>query len=270
MHLTEKVISYIASRGGTVSYVVCVGKDGHHAIHRELIPPETECIFVIGGDGTLIRAARDVVGFEIPLIGINLGNLGYLCELEENTVCDAIEELFLDHYTVEKRMMLDGYMIKQQEKTHVTTALNDIVIHRAGSLQIVALNVYVNGEYLFSFMADGIIVATPTGSTGYSMSAGGPIVDPKARMLLMTPINAHTLNSKSIVISAEDEIVIEVDSRRNKKDDQVEVSFDGDNSMQLEAGDRIVVKKSESYTKILKLSKISFLEILRKKMQTYT
>lgn len=270
LQLTKKIISYIQLKGGTAAYAVSIGAEGNQTIAQRMIPDETECIFVIGGDGTLIRAARDVVELKIPLIGINRGNLGYLCELEETTVCDAIDELLLDHYTVEKRMMLNGYMIKQQEKTGERIALNDIVIHRAGPLQIVALNLYVNGEYLYSFMADGIIVATPTGSTGYNMSAGGPIVDPKAELLLMTPINAHTLNSKSIVINSEDEVIIEIDSGRNEIYEPVEVSFDGDNSMMLKTGDRIVVHRAKEYTQVIKISKMSFLEILRKKMQTYT
>ena len=166
--------------------------------------------------------------------------------------------------------MFDHIAIKHNQKTIETVALNDIVIHRTGLLQIMNLNVYVNGEYLYNFKADGIILSTPTGSTGYSMSAGGPIVDPKANVLLMTPINAHTLNAKSIVISPEDEVEIEILSRSCEKDEQVVVSFDGDNSVKLEVGDRIVVHKAKLMTQILKISKISFLEILRKKMQTYT
>ena len=268
--LTHAIISYIEQKGGKASYGISVGNNGSRKIHLEDIPKETECIFVVGGDGTLIRAARDVVERKLPLIGINLGHLGYLCELEEDTVYDAIDELFLEHYNIENRMMLDGYMIKHNQKTIETVALNDIVIHRTGLLQIMNLNVYVNGEYLYNFKADGIILATPTGSTGYSMSAGGPIVDPKANVLLMTPINAHTLNAKSIVISPEDEVEIEILSRSCEKDEQVVVSFDGDNSVKLEVGDRIVVHKAKLMTQILKISKISFLEILRKKMQTYT
>ena len=270
LYLTKRIISYIEEKGGTAFYEACTEPGGIPSVHVRQVPEETEAVFVIGGDGTLIRAARDLVSLELPLIGINLGHLGYLCELEESTVYDAIDELFADRYTIENRMMLTGYMIAKNAQTSRRIALNDIVIHRTGSLQIVNLNVYVNGEYLCAFQADGIILATPTGSTGYNMSAGGPIVDPKAKMLLMTPINSHTLNSKSIVISADDEVVIEVGSRRSEKDEQVEVSFDGDNSMQLEVGDRIVVHRAGAVTKILKISKISFLEILRKKMQNYT
>ena len=234
------------------------------------IPTETEAVLVIGGDGTLIRAARNLVKKNIPLLGINLGKLGYLCEVEENTIFPAIDELVADRYTIEQRMLLDGYTVQSGGEKIQRVALNDVVIHRTGALQIVNLNAYVNGEYLYNFKADGIIVATPTGSTGYSMSAGGPIVDPKANLLLLTPINAHTLNSKSIVIGPEDEITIEVGMRRSQRDEQVEVSFDGDSGVELKVGDKIVVHKAEESVGIIRLSKISFLEILRKKMQNYT
>ncbi len=270
LHVTKKIIAYISEKGGAASYAASVDAKGSHMILKKDVPTGTECILVIGGDGTLIRAARDTGDLGIPLIGVNLGKLGYLCELEENTISWAIDELFANHYTVEDRMMLGGYALKKQHTTEEHTALNDIVIHRAGALQIVNLNVSVNGEYLCSFKADGIILATPTGSTGYNMSAGGPIVEPQARMILMTPINSHTLNSRSIVINPEDEVTIELGMRRSEKDEQVVVSFDGDYEVKLEVGDKIVVHQAKDSAKILKISKISFLEILRKKMQTYT
>ncbi len=270
MRLTKNIISYIERKGGTASYTVSVDSRGSYTVQRAKIPEETECIIVVGGDGTFIRAARDIVAFGMPLVGVNLGKLGYLCELEESTIENAIDELFADHYLLEERMMLAGYALKRRERTEEITAMNDIVIHRSGALQIVNLNVYVNGEYLYSFRADGIILATPTGSTGYSMSAGGPIVDPKAKMLLMTPINSHTLNSRSIVISPQDEVEVEIGCRRSEKDEQVEVSFDGDNNIRLEVGDCIVVHKAQVSARVLKISKKSFLEILRKKMQVYT
>lgn len=263
-------MEYIKQKGGNCSYFASVSSDGNLTVAPEDIPADVEAVFVIGGDGTLIRAARDVVTRHLPLIGINLGHMGYLCELEENSVLKAIDELFENRYNIENRMMLSGYMIHQKKQTKEMLALNDIVIHRTGALQIVNLNVYVNGEYLYNFKADGIIIATPTGSTGYSMSAGGPIVDPKANLLLMTPINAHTLNAKSIVIDPEDEVMIEIGMRRSEKDEQVEVSFDGDNSLQLEVGDKLVVHKADVSTNILRISKMSFLEILRKKMENYT
>ena len=164
-------------------------------------------------------------------------------------------------------MMLTGHKYGDSD---CRMALNDIVIHRTGDLSILSLNVYVNGELLTTYHADGVIVATPTGSTGYNMSAGGPIVDPKAKMLLLTPINAHNLNSKSIVLGADDVIEIEIGPRRSQKDEQAGVSFDGDSVEKLCVGERFVVSQAHHFTRICKLSNKSFLEILRKKMETYT
>ena len=250
--LTNQMKSFIELKGGSC----CVVEEG------EEFPDTVEGALVLGGDGTLIRAAGVASFKEIPLIGVNLGHLGYLCELEEGNVYSAIEEMMRDNYIVEERMMLCGTDIAH-------TALNDIVISRKGVLQLVELIVSVNGLYLNAFRADEIIVATPTGSTGYSMSAGGPIIDPKARMILITPINAHDLNSKSIIIDAEDEVTIELRSRQSLKDEKVDVNVDGEFALELSAGDSITIQASEQKTKIMKLSKISFLEILRRKMQGY-
>lgn len=270
LRLTKEIKAYIEKKGGSCSYYTSNGEDEASAApNPEQIPPETEGVIVLGGDGTLIRAADHMLANGLPLIGVNLGNLGYLCELEENSVFWALDQLFEDQYMIEKRMMLVGCGIKAGEKVAPKIAFNDIVIHRTGSLSIVNLILSVNGRYLNTFRADGMIISTPTGSTGYNMSAGGPIVDPKASMILITPINAHNLNSRSIVIGDEDEVVVEIGKRRSQKDETVEVSFDGDNAVKLEVGDRFVIRKAEKTTQILKLRNESFLEILRRKMETY-
>lgn len=250
--LTNEMKSFIELKGG-ICRVIMEGEE---------IPDCTEGIFALGGDGTLIRAAGIASEKDIPLIGVNLGHLGYLCELEENNICTAVEELMRGNYMIEERMMLS-------ETTIPKKALNDVVICRKGALQLVELIVSVNGEYLNTYRADGIIVATPTGSTGYSMSAGGPIVDPKARMILITPVNAHDLNSKSIVLSADDEVTIELRSRQPQGDERADVNFDGEAAAELSPGDSVTICASRQRAKIIKLSKISFLEILRRKMQVY-
>lgn len=266
--LTNKIVAYIEQKGGTAKGLVSnVESLDNEEFVLEDIPADTECILVLGGDGTLIRAATKVESLQIPLMGVNLGTLGYLCEVEESTVFDAIDSLMADKYMMENRIMLTGHKSGSDE-SHV--ALNDIVIHRKGELQMLSLNVYVNGEFLNTYHADGIIVATPTGSTGYSMSAGGPIVDPKGDMLLLTPNNAHNLNSKSIVLSGDDEVEIEICSRRVQKDELACVSYDGDTTTELSVGDRFIISKAANYTKVCKLHKRSFLEILRKKMEGYT
>ena len=259
LKLSKQMIEHIEEKGGRAKVFT--------DFQISDIPADTECILVLGGDGTLIRVATKVESLEIPLIGVNLGTLGYLCELEDATVMGALDRLMQDDYMMEKRIMLTGH---KENCTNSKVALNDIVIHRAGTLQILSLNVYVNGEFLNTYNADGIIVATPTGSTGYSMSAGGPIVDPKGQMLLLTPNNAHNLNAKSIVLSADDEIEIEIGSRRMQKDEKAWVSFDGDTVEELSVGERFIISKAVNHTKICKLNKKSFLEILRKKMEKYT
>lgn len=270
LKLTKEIKAYIEEKGGSCTYFSSKGEEAKDAApEKDEIPAETECVLVLGGDGTLIRAASKLVESGLPLMGVNLGTVGYLCELEEKNVFSAINQLMDDNFEVEERMMLRGYGIKNGEEVAANIALNDVVIHRTGALSILNLIVSVNGEYLNTFHADGIIISTPTGSTAYNMSAGGPIVDPKAKMILLTPVNEHELNARSIVISADDEVMIEIGKRRSQKDETVEVSFDGDNAVKLEVGDKIVIKQAESVTRICKLSKESFLEILRKKMQTY-
>lgn len=271
LELTGKVKDYIEEKGGCCTCFKSTGEETEQAAPKDdEIPAETECVLVLGGDGTLIRAASKLVHSSLPLIGVNLGTLGYLCELEENNVFSAVDRLMADNYMIEERMMLSGYGIKAGKKVAANTALNDIVIHRTGSLSVVNMIVYVNGEYLNTFHADGVIISTPTGSTGYNMSAGGPIVDPKAKMILITPINAHSLNSMSIVVESEDEVMIEIGKRRSQKDEMVEVSFDGDDAVKLEVGDKFIIHKAKDTAKICKLNKKSFLEILRKKMQACT
>ncbi len=268
LKLTGQICRYIRKKGGSCSYYTCNG-EGEAAPCADEIPPHTQGVIVLGGDGTLIRAADHMVHTGLPLVGVNLGTLGYLCELEENQVFCAIDLLFSDSYTVEERMMLTGCGVKDKTVLPSKIAFNDIVIHRTGALSIVNLIVWVNGAYLHTFHADGVILSTPTGSTGYNMSAGGPIVDPKASMILITPINAHNLNSRSIVIGDGDEVTVELGKRRSQKDETVEVSFDGDNSVKLEVGDRFMIRKANDTTKILKLGSRGFLEILRGKMENY-
>ena len=224
LRLSHRIVSYIQDRGGRAE--ICVSNiEGVMQKDFELseIPEDTECIIVLGGDGTLIRAATKVESLHIPLIGVNLGTLGYLCELEETSVFEAVDRLMADNYMIEERLMLSGSKTGEIPQL----ALNDVVIHWTGDMSMLQLHVTVNGKFLTTYHADGIIVATPTGSTGYNMSAGGPIIDPKARMMLLTPINAHDLNGQSIVLSADDVVEIEMGSRRFQKDEKACVSFDG-------------------------------------------
>lgn len=264
--LTNKIVDYINQKGGNVVILSDDNEDPEEYgdIDFSRMPENTECIMVLGGDGTLIRLATKAMKYQIPLIGVNLGTLGYLCELEEDGVFDAIDQLMEGNYFIENRIMLEGF----NDAGKASLGLNDIVIHRAGNLSILRLNVYVNGEFLATYDADGMIVSTPTGSTGYNLSAGGPIVNPLAHMLVLTPINAHSLNARSIVFSSNDVIEIEMGSRRYLKDEIAHVSCDGDLVGELHVGEKYVVSRSQNVVRFVRLNKTSFLEILSKKMGT--
>ena len=163
-------------------------------------------------------------------------------------------------------MMLEGRIERGGKWIGHSHALNDIVMTRSGSLQIVQFRIYVNGQFLNEYSADGVIVTTATGSTGYNLSAGGPIVDPKAQLIMITPISPHTLNARSIILSPEDRVEIEIAQERDGKKPQIEVNFDGSHVVAVNAGDRICIVKSERTTEIIKISKVSFLEVLHKKL----
>jgi len=258
---TERIAAYLRARGAEVSCVV--NGRSLETIHA---PERAECAIVLGGDGTLLKAAGDLMEREIPLLGVNLGTLGYLAEVEIGNIEQALDKLLGGDYVEEERMMLAGHVYRDQETAVSDYALNDIVISRCGSLQILHFHIYVNGKFLNGYGADGMIVATPTGSTGYNMSAGGPIVEPGASLLMLTPICPHTLNTRSIILSPEDEVTIEIPEGREKSVQTVEANFDGNHRVTMRTGDRIVIRKALKTTKILKLNTESFLEILHKKM----
>lgn len=240
---------------------------GHYRYtDAQRVPADVDCILVIGGDGTLLQAARDLVDRSIPLLGINMGTLGFLAEIERKNIRQALDKLIAGEYSVEPRMMLKGIGWHQNRKLLSDIALNDIVITRNGKLRVVDFNVYVDGVFLCSYTADGIIVSTPTGSTGYNLSVGGPIVAPQASLMLLTAIAPHTLNSRPIVLPDDVEIMIEVGSCHDTDVDGAEATFDGDTSVKLNAGDKIVIRKSERKAQMIKTKNTSFLEILREKM----
>ncbi len=263
--LSGEIADYLTAHGQRC-LIRTRGESGAAKDYEPPIGSDVDGILVLGGDGTLLRAARNLSDRNIPFLGVNLGHLGYLAEIELHGLGDALDRLIAGEYTVENRMMLSGNVCVNGEITERDIALNDIVLNRMGTLRVIDYEVYVNGEYLNSFTADGLIVSTPTGSTGYSLSAGGPIVSPTASMLILTPICPHTLNSRSIVFSGEDQIRIQIGKGRRGGDDEAFVTFDGDHYVRMRTGDYVEIGKSPRITKILKISQASFLEVLRDKL----
>lgn len=233
------------------------------------VPPDVDCMIVLGGDGTVLQAARLTKNRHIPIIGVNLGTLGYMTEVELTNLEESMERLLAGDYVQESRMMLNGRVTFLDGGEANGWALNDIVISRSGPLQIIRFHIFVNGQFLNDYSADGMIVTTPTGSTGYNLSAGGPLVEPSARLIMLTPICPHSLNQRSIILSAEDVIEIEIPKRSEGGIQTVEANFDGSCVIPLRTGDRIQIVRSQETTEFLKLNQVSFLDVLHRKMSCH-
>lgn len=227
-----------------------------------------DCVIVLGGDGTMIRASRIVAGSGIPIVGVNLGHMGYLTAVSsEEEIPEMLQALRDGKFEIEERMMLEGTVCRgtagECEEGSTQLALNEIVVSRKTSAGPVHFQVLANGVFLNEYKADGIIISTPTGSTAYNLSAGGPIVDPVARMKILTPICPHALNRSSIVLKAEDRLDILIPEQESGIQT---VNFDGDVSMELSAGGGVSIRESAMKTRLIRLNGDTFLTQLRRKL----
>jgi Predicted sugar kinase len=267
--VTKKIVAYIENAGKSVSLSsLSVFTDGYDF---QTIPPDIDCAIVLGGDGTLIQAANDLMVYDIPILGVNLGTLGFLAEIEKHHVEEALDRLFCDDYKIEKRIMVEGniiYNTQIPDRFRRTTchALNDIVITRKGFSRIISLGIYVNDELVDNFLGDGVIISTPTGSTAYNLSAGGPIIIPRACVTVITPICPHSLSPRSIVVSAEDTIKIVVGKSKKTLEAEAIATFDGKTVIDLGTDDTILINKAKYYTKLIKLNRTGIYEVLRSKL----
>ncbi len=266
MGLTERMAIYLEKCGIIVRRAVRNSEDG---TDDKINTDGVDVVIVLGGDGTFLRTARDCAGSGVPILGVNLGALGFLSETAPEDIEAAMDRLIAGEYEVSKRMMIESVIDRADPadgEARISPALNDITVTRCGSLQIMRFVIYVNGKELSNLSADGIIVATPTGSTGYNMSAGGPIVEPEADLIVLTPICAHTLNTRSIVLSAQDKIEIVIGEGRDGARSEVEASADGSDRVRLYTGDKISITRSEFISNVVRLSKDSFLHTLHQKL----
>ena len=227
---------------------------------------QLECLIVLGGDGTLIHAARKYARFDIPLLGINLGTVGYLTSVERDGVYECLDALMNDQYTVKTRMMLEGKVIEDGKITKVSEAVNDIIVNRSGFSRLVELKLYINDDLVDIYIADGLIVSTPTGSTGYNLSAGGPIIYPETELMTITPICPHSLTARSIVVSGQEKVEIEVGKRSKTQEEEALVTYDGQVIRTLKTGDRVQIGRASHTAKLIEINNRSFYQVLRDKI----
>lgn len=235
-------------------------------IDKTKLSKDFDCAIVLGGDGTIIRAARELSRLDIPILGINLGTLGYLAEVEYNEIEEAISCIIEGNYRIEDRMMLTGGIYSSGEYIGCDIALNDVVVSRDGYSRIISTNIYVNDEPVAKYMGDGVMISTPTGSTGYNLSAGGPIVKPNTSVMIITPICSHAMSNRSIVVSDTDEVTIEIMESKKTRQEEVIVTFDGRSGIKLGQNDRVIVRRAVERTKLVVVGDRRYFDVLSAKL----
>ncbi|MCH9613900.1 MAG: NAD kinase [Chlamydiia bacterium] len=216
-----------------------------------------DMIISMGGDGTIINLAHKYRDLNIPILGINLGHLGFMADIPTSDLYPSLDDLLAGHYTIEERLILECTHAEKE-----TLAINDFVIHRSQNPSLVEISIHVNEHHLNTFKADGIIVATPNGSTAYSLAAGGPILRPGLGGVVITPICAHTISNRPIVLSADDTITLEYTSESNS----VDFVVDGMENHPLKTGEKVVLKRSKRVFKLVNIQRRDYFSTLRTKL----
>jgi NAD+ kinase len=228
-------------------------------VTEEALPKSCNILISLGGDGTILRAARLLNGFPTPVLGINIGKLGFLAEVSVEEMDECLDEILRGDYEIEERIMLQARIGKSKK---VMYALNDIVLDQADSSRMFSTHTRVNGEYLSSYTGDGIIIATPTGSTAYALSNGGPIVTPANNSILISPICPHTLTARTVVVPGESVIILEVGNATGK----IHITADGQTQKYLSPPVEVKVERSMHSMKLVKRKNRSYYDVLRRKL----
>jgi len=223
---------------------------------------EVDLIISLGGDGTLLRAARLAATEDIPVFGVNLGGLGFLTQISIDGLEKSLEKLHQGKYFLDERMMLSCIVKRKKEEIKKFTALNDVVIGKGAFARIICLATYVNNDYVNTYSADGLVIATSTGSTAYSLSAGGPIVNPNINSIILTPICPHTLSARPLIISENDQVKLKLAS----SEEEVMITIDGQEGFILKSNDEVIIKKSCHKAQLITFKEKSFYAILREKL----
>jgi len=268
MEMARLVCEMLEKRGKRIAFcpmfedgdAECAPPAGYEMLKMEDELPHAEMIITFGGDGTILRAARASVDTDVPILGINLGGKGFMAELEAGDL-ELIDAVAEGNYKIESRMMLDVEVLRDGNAVFRDFALNDVVIR--GDSKVIDLMIFGDGQIITHFSGDGAVIATPTGSTAYSMSAGGPIVEEAAHNIIVTPICAHALQAKSFVLVSDRHVTVEAGYRKHNP---AYISVDGSHHQQIPSGDIISIRKSERYTRLVRLSNRSFYQKVSEKL----
>ena len=232
-------------------------------MEHELMAASVDMLVVLGGDGTMISTARMLGDHERPVLGINYGTLGYLAEFRVEEMLPALDSILGGHYELDRRMMVSARLHRGDEQQAHVRVLNDVVISKSALARIIEIDTRINGQFVNRFRADGLIISTPTGSTAYNLSAGGPIIYPSMNAVVITPICPHTLSNRPIVVP--DDVEIELVLKTPKE--EVALTLDGQVGIRLEVGDRVVITKSRTTFNLMQPINRNYFEVLRGKLR---
>lgn len=241
----------------------CLGSIAVQSLRREDLPTGADLLIVLGGDGTLLSAARLSTDHGVPILAVNLGGMGFLTTVSQDEMYADLEEIFRGEHRVSERVMLEAEIVRGGVAARRQIALNDAVLNKAALARIMDLELRVDGEYVTTYKADGLIFSTPTGSTAYSLSAGGPIVYPVVEAFVVTPICPHTLTHRPLVIP--DSAMIEVSFK--SQDQAVFLTLDGQIGVELARGDTVRMRKAANKLLLVRPSRKTYYEILRSKLK---
>jgi NAD+ kinase len=267
--IAQELTEWLAARGVTATVEDHLSKrlrgpSVTETAQRSEIANDADLVVVLGGDGTLIAAARSVGDREAPILGVNLGSLGFLTEITLDELYPAVQRCLDGEFEVSERMMLVASVQREGEVIGEHRVLNDVVINKGALARIIDMETSVDGHYLTTFKADGLIVSTPTGSTGYSLSANGPIIHPALECISVTPICPHTLTNRPLVVARDAQISIGIDAG---VDEAVFLTLDGQVGMKLTCGDRIQICRSGHVTRLVQSRSKDYFEVLRTKLK---
>lgn len=238
--------------------------DGTSPENTAKVMKAADTAIIIGGDGTLLSAANHAAAEGVPILGINMGNMGFLADVELSELECALESFASGKYTIDERFMIEAVHTSPDGQSEPLTALNDIVISRASYGRMVAIEVIVDGHFVAAYDGDGVVIATPTGSTAYSLSAGGPVVDASLEVFIITPICPHTMSSKPLIVSGKSKIALRFKSTFG---DKSTLTADGFAAEAMSHGDEILIRAADKKTKLIKVSERCFYQLLHKKLQ---
>lgn len=263
---TELLVKSINKRDGAVKVsseiAKGIGKKDEN-LDEEAVLNNSDILICLGGDGTFLKVARRAYKTGVPMLGINLGSLGFLTEVDKNDIDNAVEHLMQDRYDIEERIMLEAAVMRRGKVIGSDVALNDVVISRGSLSRILHVKTYINDIFVDTFPGDGLIVSSPTGSTAYSLSAGGPIVEPDTDLIIVTPICPHILYSRSFITTGNRSVKAVVDESYTH---DAMVTVDGQKGYKIQGGDVVEIKKSSYNVKLIRINSRNFFNILRSKI----